>query len=52
MSDSADLDSYISTHAVLHCVIYIRSICIDIIIYIQKAICFGRSLYSLGRGFD
>ncbi|KAF3449787.1 hypothetical protein FNV43_RR05865 [Rhamnella rubrinervis] len=29
--------------------IYIRSIRIDIIIYIQKAVCFGRSLYSLGR---
>ncbi|MBA0666749.1 hypothetical protein Goklo_003119, partial [Gossypium klotzschianum] len=26
-----------------------ESICIDIIIYVQKAVCFGRSLYSLGR---
>nr|YP_009382559.1 hypothetical protein AEK19_MT2129 [Utricularia reniformis]ART32280.1 hypothetical protein AEK19_MT2129 [Utricularia reniformis] len=35
--DSADLDSY--RYPVLHCTIYRRSICIDIIIYIQKAVC-------------
>uniref|UniRef100_A0A7N0URZ7 Uncharacterized protein n=1 Tax=Kalanchoe fedtschenkoi TaxID=63787 RepID=A0A7N0URZ7_KALFE len=55
MSDSADLDSYIIYpligYFIVQCTIYIRSICIDIIIYIQKAVCFGRSLYSLGRGF-
>jgi hypothetical protein len=44
MSDSADLDSYISTHVVLHYTIYKKSICIDIIIYIQKAVCFGIEL--------
>lgn len=49
MSHSADLDSYIRPWGTS---LYdIRSICIDIIIYIQKAVCFVRSLYSLGRGF-